>query len=58
MQTPSENLASKIAERLVKEGLLTEKSAKAILPKLADGKLSSEDWRLAVELAATKEEES
>jgi hypothetical protein len=58
METPSLRLAKKIVERLVQEKLLTEHDANRILPKLADGKLRPEDWRLPVELAETKEAQS
>lgn len=52
MASPSEILASQIAERLVKEGLLSEAESKKLLPKLRTGKVKSEDWRLAIELSA------
>jgi hypothetical protein len=42
-------LAAKIIARLVDEKLLTAKSGKKILPKLAEGKLRPEDWRLPLE---------
>ena len=54
MDTPSQTLAAKIADRLVKEGLLSEDAANKIQPKLADGKLRPEDWRLPIELAKQK----
>ena len=50
MDTPSQALAKKIADRLIEEGLLTADAAKKLLPKLADGNLRSEDWRLPIEL--------
>ena len=55
MDTPSQILAAKITDRLVHEGLITEEAAKKLLPKLADGKLQAEDWRLPIELAERKE---
>jgi hypothetical protein len=58
MDTPTQQLAAKILERLIAEGLLTKNDQKKLVNKLADGKLTSEDWRLAVELAASKEVES
>lgn len=54
MDAPSQALAAKIAERLVSEGLITPVAAKAIQPKLADGTLLSEDWRLPIELSDRK----
>ena len=55
MATPTQQLAEKILERLIAEGLLAQDDHKKLVNKLADGKLKSEDWRLAVELAAAKE---
>ncbi len=55
MDTPSQALAARIADRLVSEGLLTADAAKKLQPKLAEGKLRAEDWRLPLELAEKKE---
>ena len=55
MDAPSLALAKKIVDRLVHEKLLTEQDGKKILPKLAEGKLRQEDWRLPVELGNAKE---
>ena len=55
MNTPSEALAAKITERLVSEGLITLADSKALEPKLADGTLRTEDWRLPIELAYQKQ---
>jgi hypothetical protein len=55
MDTPSQALAAKIADRLVSEGLLTADAAEKLQPKLAEGKLRAEDWRLPLELAEKKE---
>ena len=55
MDTPSQSLAAKITERLVREGLITADAAKKIQPRLAEGKLRVEDWRLPIELAGKKE---
>lgn len=55
MSTPSQALATRIADRLVKEGLLTAEAAKKIHMNLAEGKLRPEDWRLPIELAEKKE---
>jgi len=54
MDTPSQALAAKVTERLVSEGLITLAAAKAIQPKLADGTLRAEDWRLPIELSDQK----
>ena len=53
MNTPSEKLAAIIAERLVRERLLSRQEAKKILAKLAEGKLGPEDWRAVIELSAS-----
>ncbi len=55
MDTPSQVLATKIVERLVKEKLLTSQAAKKLLSSLADGKLRAEDWRLPIELGIAKD---
>lgn len=51
MNTPSEQLASNIVNRLVAEGLVSEAQGKRLEPLLATGKATAEDWRLPVELA-------
>jgi hypothetical protein len=55
MDTPSQALAARIADRLVSEGLLTADAARKLQPKLAEGKLRAEDWRLPLERAEKKE---
>jgi hypothetical protein len=55
MDTPSQLLAKKITDRLVKDKLLTLEAAKKMLPSLADGKLRAEDWRLPIELCVARE---
>lgn len=56
--TPSQALAARIADRLAQEGLMTAAVAKKLSPKLADGKLRAEDWRLAIELSGEKKTKS
>jgi hypothetical protein len=56
MNSPSQTLAERIAKRLVEASLLTPEAAKRLTPKLAEGKLTSEDWRLPIELGTKKEE--
>lgn len=51
MESPSEKLAQRIVERLVGEGLLTEKRGKGIQSNLADGKVKSEDWKTEIDLS-------
>lgn len=54
MDTPSGKLALKILERLVAEKLLGPDDESKLLTKLAGGRLTAEDWRLAVELSEGK----
>jgi len=56
MDTPSQTLAAKILSRLVHEGLISAPEAKQLQPKLADGKIRPEDWRLPLELGNRKSE--
>jgi hypothetical protein len=55
MQTPSQILARKTLERLRAEKLLTAGEVKKLLSKFAEGKVSAEDWQLAVENSSESE---
>lgn len=55
-ETPAQALARRIVERLIKENLISTDDASELLPKLADGKLRGEDWRLPIELNGAKED--
>jgi hypothetical protein len=55
MDTPTEKLCARILARLVKERLLSEPEAEKLRPRLAEGKLRAEDWRLAIEISSGKE---
>jgi len=57
MDTPSSKLAEVIIEKLVSEKLLNSEQQKRLFPKLVEGKMKSEDWRLAVETANRQEPE-
>ncbi len=57
MDKPSDTLAKRITDRLVKEGLFTAAAAKKAQSAIASGKMSQEDWRLPIELATEKNEE-
>lgn len=57
MDTPSKQVAASIIERLITEGLLSPGDAKKLLAQLAEGKLKPDDWRLAVELTGSRNEE-
>jgi hypothetical protein len=54
MEKPSHKLAGKIVTRLIKEKLISEQAGKKLLPKLAEGKLRAEDWRLPLEVGTEK----
>jgi len=54
VDTPSEQLAAKIIERLIAEKLVSANDGKKLAAKMAAGKLRSEDWRLPIELAEDK----
>ena len=49
MSSPSEELAKKIASKLVKEKLILPEDELPIETKLSDGQLKPEDWRLTIE---------
>lgn len=53
MSSTSEELARRIVERLIAEGLIDAKDSDRLRPKLGEGKLQSEDWRLLIEKAST-----
>jgi len=57
METPSESVAGKILKRLVADELILESDRQKLTAKLAQGKLSASDWRLALELPIEKEKE-
>lgn len=50
--TPSERLARRVVARLIKENLLSKEQAGKLLPRLIDGTVTGEDWRLAVDMSA------
>ena len=56
--TPAQQLAQRIAQRLVDKYLLTPELALGILPRLADGKLQPSDWKLTFEKALNLHKQS
>lgn len=56
METTSTQLAAKVLDRLLQEKLIRAEDRTKLHLKLAEGKLNSEDWRLAIELSQGKEE--
>ncbi len=55
-ETPSDQLAAKIAARLVKEGLISADAAAKLKATLAQGTVTQDDWRLPIELGDQKKE--
>ena len=55
MESPSQNLAEKLAARLVAEGLLTPERGKRIEDRLPSGGVKAEDWKLEIELSSKDE---
>lgn len=53
MATPDEEVASRIVDKLRKDGVLSETALKTVEAGLSAGKLSSEDWVLIVELESS-----
>ncbi len=50
MATPDVELASRIVDRLRKDGLLSKSALEKVQAGLSAGTLSLEDWKLIVEL--------
>jgi hypothetical protein len=51
MNSPSERLAERILNKLVQQKLLSKQEAKKLLPKVAEGRVRAEDWKLAVDIS-------
>ena len=58
MQTPSQQLASKVIERLLVEKILAPKDSVKTSALLSEGKLTMDDWRLLLELNEAEKEKS
>ena len=56
MKTPDEEVAERITAEFRKSKLLSEAAIKKIGQALAAGKLSAEDWALAIETDRASEE--
>jgi hypothetical protein len=54
--SPSFHLAFLTFDRLVKAGLLRADRRHALISKMSAGTITSEDWRLEIELTEIKEE--
>ncbi len=57
MDKPAYRLADRILKRLIEEKIVSPEDHRKLLDKLATGTLTSDDWRLAVEIAAEREGE-
>ncbi len=53
-ESPSAMLARQIIARLIEAQLISADNARKLEPKLADGTLKGDDWRLALELSIEK----
>lgn len=58
MKTSDEEVATRIIERLLKEGLLSEETLARLESKLITGECSPEDWKLTVEMDLSKGKEA
>lgn len=52
--TPSVKLATLTVDRLIKSGLLRADKRDALIAKISDGTMRSEDWKLEIDLGSTK----
>ena len=55
MSSPTDKLAEKIADRLTSENLILAEDENNLSQKLVAGKVSAEDWKVAIEKALMKE---
>ena len=55
METPSGILAKRITDQLVKAGLVSDRKKDEMILKLANGRISAEDWRVSIEPSERKE---
>ena len=56
MTDPNKELVERVIERLTKEGLLVDVEAKKLLTPMTTGKLNQDDWRIAFENSAARQE--
>jgi hypothetical protein len=57
MSTPSDQLASRIVEWLLAERLVSHSDAARLTARIADGKITADEWRRAVEHAPTHDDD-
>lgn len=53
-KTPSEALAERVVDRLVKSKLIRSAKRDALIAKIASGAMRGEDWKLEIDLATSK----
>jgi len=58
MDSPSQQLASTILARLIEEKLVSLPDNSKFLLKFEQGNLTPEDWRLAITMAVSKENQA
>lgn len=51
---PSAKLAALTVDRLIQSGLLRDNKRDALIAKIADGSMKSEDWKSEIDLASSK----
>tara|TARA_R110002124_G_scaffold126278_4_gene285817 strand:- start:9047 stop:9226 length:180 start_codon:yes stop_codon:yes gene_type:complete len=52
---PSKTLAILTVDSLIKSGLLRAEKRDDLVAKVAEGNMKSEDWKLEIDLASTKD---
>lgn len=57
METPSQKLAAKIIDRMIKANLLSKAEGEKIVSNVGAGKQRPEDWRVAFEKSERREVE-
>lgn len=53
-QTPTEKLASGIEKRIEEQKVLSKEQLDKVMTKLRAGRLTSSDWRMAIDLSLPK----
>jgi len=51
---PSTKLAALTVDRLIQSGLLRDDKRDALIAKIAEGSMKSEDWKSEIDLASSK----
>ncbi|WP_332639952.1 hypothetical protein [Brevundimonas sp.] len=55
-QTPCEEVTIKAVHRLVASGLIRSEREAGLIEKLASGRMTADDWKVQLEVAADAEE--